>query len=139
MALRTRAQRETWSLERLRYERSVALGFCLEPGTRSAYRSHLKSYTAFCDRHELSIEPTADTLSLYVAYESHYIDPRSVKTYLSGLCNALESSFPDVRTARTSAIVRNTLEDVSHDRLTKIPAQCARCWHHGVKVRRGVF
>lgn len=96
-------------MERLRYERDIALRFSLEAGTRSAYDSHLRSYLAFCRRHNLPYEPTPDTLSLYVVYESHHINPRSVKSYLSGICNSLETLFPGVRAARNSPIVCNTL------------------------------
>ncbi|KZV88684.1 hypothetical protein EXIGLDRAFT_562492, partial [Exidia glandulosa HHB12029] len=81
----------------------------LEAGSRVAYSSHLRSYVGFCRRHGLSYEPTPDTLSLYIAYESHFIDARSVKSYLSGVCHALEPIFPDVRTARASSLVKNTI------------------------------
>ncbi|KZV96257.1 hypothetical protein EXIGLDRAFT_593064, partial [Exidia glandulosa HHB12029] len=59
--------------------------------------------------HGLSYEPTPDTLSLYVAYEFHFINTRSVKSYLSGVCSALEPIFPSVREARASPLVRNTI------------------------------
>ncbi|EJD51058.1 hypothetical protein AURDEDRAFT_37700, partial [Auricularia subglabra TFB-10046 SS5] len=59
--------------------------------------------------HELPVEPTADTLSLYAAYESHYIAASSVRTYLSGICHSLEPFYPNVRTNRNSDLVRNTV------------------------------
>ncbi|KAI1786192.1 hypothetical protein LXA43DRAFT_1099487 [Ganoderma leucocontextum] len=40
---------------------------------------------------------------------SHHIDPRSVDSYLSGICSSLEPYFPDVRRARSSALVARTL------------------------------
>ncbi|KAF8988849.1 hypothetical protein BDZ89DRAFT_1106849 [Hymenopellis radicata] len=45
--------------------------------------------------HKLALTPTADTLSLYIVYMSFEIDPKSVGTYLSGICNKLEDFFPD--------------------------------------------
>ncbi|KZV86173.1 hypothetical protein EXIGLDRAFT_596596, partial [Exidia glandulosa HHB12029] len=59
--------------------------------------------------HVPNARPTPDTLSLYVAYESHFISTRSVKSYLSGVCNALEPIFPSVREARASPLVKNTI------------------------------
>ncbi|KZV80527.1 hypothetical protein EXIGLDRAFT_583099, partial [Exidia glandulosa HHB12029] len=59
--------------------------------------------------HGLSYEPSPDTLSLYVAYESHFISSRSVKSYLSGVCSALEPIFPSVRESRASLLVKNTI------------------------------
>ncbi|KZV95322.1 hypothetical protein EXIGLDRAFT_588254, partial [Exidia glandulosa HHB12029] len=85
------------------------LALQLSPGLVISQFDPPSSYTAFCERHNLPLEPSPDTLSLYITYESHYIDPKSVKTYLSGICNALESAYPDVRSARTSPLVRNTL------------------------------
>ncbi|KZV93609.1 hypothetical protein EXIGLDRAFT_573527, partial [Exidia glandulosa HHB12029] len=79
----------------------------LSPGL--VITSHLRSYVGFCRRHNLPYDPTPDTLSLYVAYESHFIDTRSVKSYLSGVCNALEPIFPGVRDARASPLVKNTI------------------------------
>ncbi|KAF9011025.1 hypothetical protein BDZ89DRAFT_1167599 [Hymenopellis radicata] len=40
---------------------------------------------------------------------SFEIDPKSVGTYLSGICNKLEDFFPDVRAARKSRLVAQTL------------------------------
>ncbi|GLB41623.1 hypothetical protein LshimejAT787_1002230 [Lyophyllum shimeji] len=39
----------------------------------------------------------------------HHINPRSVASYLSGICNQLETYFPDVRTHRKSPLVAKTL------------------------------
>ncbi|TEB28202.1 hypothetical protein FA13DRAFT_1586068, partial [Coprinellus micaceus] len=59
--------------------------------------------------HGFDVEPTPDTFSLYVSYMAAYINPRSVSTYLSGICHCLESTFPDVRQARLSPLVKRTL------------------------------
>ncbi|EJD44846.1 hypothetical protein AURDEDRAFT_166028, partial [Auricularia subglabra TFB-10046 SS5] len=93
----------------LRNARNTALGFSLEAGSRRNYNSHLKSYQSFCKRHDLPVEPTPDTLSLYAAYESHYISATSVRTYLSGICHSLEPFYPNVRASRCSDLVRNTV------------------------------
>jgi len=54
---------DAWTLERLQYERSLALRFAIESTTASAYDSHLNSYLNFCRLHNHPVEPTEDTLS----------------------------------------------------------------------------
>ncbi|RDX39623.1 hypothetical protein OH76DRAFT_1297419, partial [Lentinus brumalis] len=55
------------------------------------------------------IEPTEQTLSLYAIYECHHIEPRSVDSYLSGICSELEPFYPNIRKIRSSALVSRTL------------------------------
>ncbi|TFY53164.1 hypothetical protein EVG20_g10240 [Dentipellis fragilis] len=101
--------RERWSRERLLHERAVALGFALKDSSLLSYSSALQSYLAFCEMHQLPVEPTEETLSFYVVYTCHYIRPSSVRNYLSGICQQLEAFFPQVRTVRCSKIVSQTL------------------------------
>ena len=101
--------REAWLIERLVLERSICLGMTLDPNTFRSYSSHLNSYLTFCALHHFDVEPTPDTLSYYVTFMSHHIQPRSVDNYLSGIVNQLEPHFPSVRTARQSSLVRKTL------------------------------
>ncbi|KIK32344.1 hypothetical protein CY34DRAFT_101701 [Suillus luteus UH-Slu-Lm8-n1] len=102
--------REAWTLERLQFERSLALGCAIESTTAAAYDSHLNSYLNFCRLHHRAVEPTEDTLSFYVVWLSHHIEPRSVDSYLSGIVNRLETHFPHVRQARQSLLVTRTLK-----------------------------
>ncbi|KAG1871147.1 hypothetical protein C8R48DRAFT_582624, partial [Suillus tomentosus] len=60
--------------------------------------------------HNRPVEPTEDTLSFFVVWLSHYIEPRSVDSYLSGIVNRLETHFPHVREARKSLLVTRTLK-----------------------------
>jgi len=39
----------------------------------------------------------------------HHINPKSVSTYLSGICNTLEPHFPNIRTLRLDPLVVRTL------------------------------
>jgi hypothetical protein len=102
--------RVAWSKDRLLHERAVALGHVIDKSTLSNYTSALNSYLHFVKIHELPVEPTPDTLSLYTVYMCHHINPRSVNTYLSGISQQLESSFPSVKSARNSILVRRTLQ-----------------------------
>ncbi|THU77397.1 hypothetical protein K435DRAFT_702524 [Dendrothele bispora CBS 962.96] len=102
-----------WPMERLISERAIALGAALDQSTHTSYSSHMNSYISFCHMHNFSTEPTEDTLSFYIVYmcrNSKPIGPRSVKTYLSGICSELEEHFPEVRKIRKSRIVTRTLK-----------------------------
>jgi hypothetical protein len=101
---------EAWTLERLQYEHSVVLGAILESTTASAYDSHLNSYLNFCRLHNCDVEPTEDTMSFFVVWLTHHIEPQSVDTYLSGIVSRLEPHFPRVRDVRMSLLVSRTLK-----------------------------
>jgi hypothetical protein len=102
--------RQPWSPERFRIERARALGFALDRSTRSVYRSHLESWLTFCDLHAFSYEPTEVTLCNFIVFMSHHIQPRSVATYLSGICNGLAVAFPAIREVRRLPSVSKTLQ-----------------------------
>ena len=101
--------REPWSLEHLKEWQAWVIGGSLEQAMTKAYASAFLSYTTFCKQHHLLIEPTPDTLSFYIVYMSHHIQPRSVKSYLSGICAELELNWPQIREIRSSRIVIRTL------------------------------
>ena len=73
------------------------------------YTSAFQSYLTFCKTHNFSIEPTPDTLSLFIVYMCSFICPSSVCSYLSGICHSLEDTFPDVRASHNSRLVTRTL------------------------------
>jgi hypothetical protein len=102
--------REAWSIDRLIHEWSIALGSVLDKSTYCNYTSALNSYISFCKLHNRPIYPTEDTLSFYIVFMCHHIKPDSVDTYLSGICNQLETHFPHVRTIRSSTLVSRTLK-----------------------------
>jgi hypothetical protein len=107
--VRSRRPREVWTHERLLHERAIAIACAVEPGSASSYSSAVKSYFNFCSSHSLPIEPTPDTLSFFAVYMAHQIKPKSVLSYLSGICNQLEPFFPDVRSHRRHWLVTKTL------------------------------
>src|SRR5258708_17186052 len=100
---------ETWSLEHLKECWAWVIGGSLEWVTTKAYASAFLSYTTFCEQHHFPIQPTPDTLSFYIVYMSHHIQPRSVKSYLSGISAELEVNWPEIRDIRPSRIVTPTL------------------------------
>ncbi len=102
--------RPAWSHERLVHERSIALGNSLDSSTRLTYNSHLQSYLAFCKAHNMPVDPTPDTLSFYVVYMAHYINPKSLPSYLSGIVSSIEHLFPEARANRMASVVKRTLQ-----------------------------
>ncbi|TFY81467.1 hypothetical protein EWM64_g2542 [Hericium alpestre] len=96
-------------MERLLQERAIMLGSAIDPSSHVTYTSHLQSYLNFCKIHNFDIEPTPDTLSFFVVFMCHHIQPRSIGQYLSGIANQLEHLFPQVRASHNSALVTRTL------------------------------
>lgn len=101
--------REAWTIDRLINERSISLGYSLDTSSFGTYTSALNSYLTFCKLHNLPADPTPDTLSFYVVFLSSHIEPRSVNSYLSGVCHQLEPFFPDIRQNRKSILVSRTM------------------------------
>jgi hypothetical protein len=103
-------RRETWSRDRLLRERAIALGQAIDKSTVKTYSSSLNSYLTFVRLHDFPVEPTPDTLSFFTVYMCHHIEPKSVSSYLSGVCQQLEPFFPDVRKFRHTPLVERTLK-----------------------------
>jgi hypothetical protein len=123
-----------WTLERLSHERSILLGMALDRSTSLTYTSALNSYLTFCKLHKLPIDPTPETLSFYVTFQSTFISPSSVNNYLSGVCSQLELYFPSVRANRASQLVTRTLKGARH-RHGSVPARKdPLAWDHLNKV-----
>ncbi|KAF8805886.1 hypothetical protein BYT27DRAFT_7103406 [Phlegmacium glaucopus] len=99
-----------WTRERLLREHAIALACAVKPSSASSYSSALTSYLNFCSIHSFPIKPTPNTLSFFAVYMSHYIKPRSINSYLSGICNQLKPFSPNVRTHRRHWLVSKSLE-----------------------------
>ena len=102
--------RLSWTMERLIYERSILLGMAIDTTTALTYSSAANSYLAFCKLHHLLVDRTPETLSYYVTFQSAHINPKSVESYLSGICSCLEPFFPDIRPNHATALVKRTLK-----------------------------
>lgn len=90
-------------------KRSISLGYSLDASSFGAYTSALNSYITFCNLHNLPVDPTPDTLSFFVVFLSSHIEPRSVNSYLSGICQQLEPFFPEIRQNRKTLLVSRTM------------------------------
>ena len=87
------------------------LGMAIDTSSHISYTSALNSYLTFCKLHNFNINPTPETLNLYFAYQSMFINPKSVDSYLSGIVNQVEASFPNVQEHCNSTLVSCTLKD----------------------------
>ena len=96
-------------MDRLINERSISLGYSLDSSSFGAYSSALNSYLTFCNLHHFPVDPTPDTLSFYVVFLSSHINPKSVNSYLSGICWQLKPFFPEIRHNRKSLLVSRTV------------------------------
>jgi integrase len=96
-------------MDRLINERSISLGYSLDTSTFGTYTSALNSYLTFCNLHHLPADPTPDTLSFFIVFLSSHISPKSVNSYLSGICRQLEPFYPDVRRNRKTVLVSRTM------------------------------
>ena len=97
--------REAWTIDQLNSELTINLGLAINHSTHESYSSTLTSYLTFCCLHGFDIEPTQCTLVYYVTFQSSHINPKSINSYLSGICNQLELHFPDVQNICKSPMV----------------------------------
>ena len=111
--------RVAWTREHFMREHSLALGQAIDTSTWKNYGLALNSYLTFIHMHNFPIEPTPDTLSFFTVYMCHHINPSSVDTYLSGICQQLEPYFSSVCDAWKSMLCKRTL--IGCKRLRGVP------------------
>ncbi|KIK52316.1 hypothetical protein GYMLUDRAFT_128557, partial [Collybiopsis luxurians FD-317 M1] len=59
--------------------------------------------------HSFPFNPTPDTLSFFIVYMSHHIEPCSVGSYLSGICDRLEIYYLDAHQNKESQLIKKML------------------------------
>jgi hypothetical protein len=79
----------------------------IEKSTIKGYVTGARDYISFCLAHGLSIEPTPQTLSRYVAYTSFFI--ASAPKYLTGVRHFLSDIYPDFDDNRAHPLVKATI------------------------------
>jgi hypothetical protein len=98
-----------WTRKCLLHERAIALGHAINLSLAQTYNSHLQSYLTFCKLRDFPIDPTTDTLSLYVVFMCPHINPKSISAYLSGICSMLEPHFPSIRKTHHDTLMKCSL------------------------------
>ena len=101
---------QPWTMECLIHEQSILLRMVINNTTANTYSSATNSYLTFCQIHSIPIKPLPKTLSYYITFQSTHINPKSVQSYLSSICNNLEPFFPDIWANRTSVLVKHMLK-----------------------------
>jgi len=96
-------------MDHLIHEQSILLGMAIDNSTANTYTSATNSYLTFCKLHNIPINPTSKTLSYYITFQSSHINPKSIESYLSGICSNLEPFFPEVHSNWDSALVKQML------------------------------
>jgi hypothetical protein len=100
---------QLWTHKHLVHERAITLGYTIDHSTKSTYNSATNSYLTFCHLHHRPVDPTPETLSFFTVFMCHHINPKSIDNYLSGICNNLESYFPNIQLARNSPLMSQIL------------------------------
>ena len=113
--------RLAWTREQLLQECSLTLGQAIDISTWKNYSSALNSYLTFIQIHNFPVKPTPDTLSFFTVFTCHHIRPKSVDSYLSGICQQLEPDFPSVRDVHKLILCKRMLNGCK--RLRGVPTR----------------
>jgi hypothetical protein len=79
----------------------------IECSTVKGYAMGARDYINFCTSHGLSLDPTPQTLSCYIAYTSQFI--ASAPKYLTGACHFLCDIYPHFDDNRLHPLVTTTI------------------------------
>jgi hypothetical protein len=107
-------------IEEVRRRAAFLESIALEHNTRRGYRTGAKAYSSFCQRYGLGLEPTPDTLALFLAEETLHVKAATALEYLVGARRHLEILCPgwgsQLATSRASALVRAIAVGAAKDR-----------------------
>jgi hypothetical protein len=107
-------------IEDVRRRAAFLESIALEHNTRRGYRTGAKAYSSFCQRYGLGLEPTPDTLALFLAEETLHVKAATALEYLVGARRHLEILCPgwgsQLATSRASALVRAIAVGAAKDR-----------------------
>ena len=79
----------------------------IEKSTIKGYSTDARDYVRFCRLHHLSLDPTPQTLSRYIAFMSMSIG--SGPKYLTGARHFLQQFYPNFDVNRATAAVQATI------------------------------
>ena len=102
-----RSTRPPSSLKDLDARVSHLQSHALEKSTVTGYSTGARDYARFCRLHHLSLDPTPQTLSRYIAFTSLSIG--SGPKYLTGARHFLQQLYPSFDVNRASAAVQATI------------------------------
>ena len=79
----------------------------IEKSMAKGYATGAHNYISFCVKHSLTLNPTPQTLSHYIAYTSQFIS--SGPKYLSGARHFLSDLYPSFDANRSHPLVQATI------------------------------
>ena len=79
----------------------------IEKSTTKCYQTGARDYISFCHTHNISLRPTPQTFSRYIAYTSHSI--ASAPKYLTGARHYLKEFYPEFDEVRNHPLVLSTI------------------------------
>lgn len=103
----TRKARPHLNLKEIDNYASFLQRSAIEKSTFKCYQTGARDYISFCLNHNLSLDPTPETLSRYIAYSSLSI--ASAAKYLSGARHFLIDLYPDFDHNRNHPLVLSTI------------------------------
>jgi hypothetical protein len=98
----------------------------IERSTAKGYVTGARDYVNFCLAHSLSLNPTPQTLSRYIAYTSQFIS--SAPKYLTGARHFLADLYPDFERNQSHPLVQATIAGArSRQTEASTAAEPSRC------------
>ena len=95
------------SLEEIDRYASFLQDSAIEKSTTKCYQTGARDYISFCHNHNLSLRPTPQTLSRYIAFTSNSIS--SAPKYLTGARHFLKQFYPEFDEVRNHPLVLSTI------------------------------
>ena len=126
--------RQPWTFDELKRMQAKALINTVDHSTSHSYASALNSWLAFVDMHHFLVEPNTQTLSFFIVYMSHHINPRSIKSYLSGLVQQLEPDYPQICEIRSTNFINKVMRGCLRMRGTEIQRKKALTIHDIISI-----
>lgn len=100
----------------------------IEKSTYKCYQTGARDYISFCLDHQLSIQPTPQTLSCYIASSSQSI--ASAPKYLTGARHFLQEFYPDFDKACNHPLVHSTIQGAKKVRADPVIRKLPLCLSH---------
>ena len=95
------------SLQEIDQYASFLQNSAIEKSTTKNYQTGAHDYITFCQTHNLSLRPTPQTFSRYIAYTSNSI--ASAPKYLTGAQHYLKEFYPKFDEVRNHPLILSTI------------------------------
>ncbi|KNZ73288.1 hypothetical protein J132_08059 [Termitomyces sp. J132] len=100
----------------------------IKKSTANGYATGVHDYVKFCINHNLSFDPTPQTLSCYIAYNSKYIG--SGLKYLTGLYHFIQDFYPDFDNNQAHPLAQAMIRGLKKVCANPVHQKLLLCPHH---------